>query len=164
AFDCSDFINAENKFIHQHIANTNNIAEVESHFKALMSEYGGAQRNYEKLQTILLELTAYLEGKNPLTISSKTQVKKLYKCWDMLICDCYLCKTMIESINNIGSRGGAVVFKGGKVVGEATEFKKKITVTSKNGVAFVDRKPIPTPNNNFETILNKEITNKSQTN
>ncbi|MEG1963555.1 MAG: FAD-binding protein [Clostridia bacterium] len=164
AFDCSDFINAENKFIHQHIANTNNIAEVESHFKALMSEYGGAQRNYEKLQTILLELTAYLEGKNPLTISSKTQVKKLYKCWDMLICDCYLCKTMIESINNIGSRGGAVVFKGGKVVGEATEFKKKITVTSKNGVAFVDRKPIPTPNNNFETILNKGITNKSQTN
>ncbi|MEG1608230.1 MAG: FAD-binding protein, partial [Clostridia bacterium] len=68
-FDFSDYIATENKFIEQHMACDSNIAQVESHFKALMSEFGGAQRNYEKLQSIVAELQGYLDGKSQLMIS-----------------------------------------------------------------------------------------------
>ncbi|MEG2561685.1 MAG: FAD-binding protein [Clostridia bacterium] len=165
-FDFDFFVAKERAFVDSHIADVDNLAEVTKHFQALMSQYGGASRDCEKLQIMLAELQEYIDGKKPLTIADKKDIKKLYKCWDMLICDYFLCKTMIESIARVGSRGGSVSYMNGKIVQEEKKYREMITLTDKNGIMFVERRPIPSPNNNFEMILNdtkkENITNDKQ--
>lgn len=121
-----------------------------------MSDCAGIYRDYEKIKALLPELENVRDNYSELvTIADEGQTSEFYSFRLTVLSMISLCRTVISSIDTIGSRGGCICFRNGKRAAENTEYRKYITVTRADEVVFVPADEIPNEQFNFEKLLRK---------
>lgn len=140
------------------IGEKSNLSQISSEFAVRMSDFAGVYREYEKVSELLddlrdLEKNYYSRA----VISDASEIPEFFRLRQTVISQRALCETIKTSIENIGSRGGCICIRSGKIVTEKKKFRKYITVTSADGVSFDPVDNIPDEKNVFEKLLKGSV-------
>lgn len=123
-------------------------------FSEKMSDCAGVYRSYEKVCELLPELENFYNNfYKSVTVENENSFAEFFCFRHTVLSMISLCRTIVSSIENIGSRGGCICFKNGDVVSENTQYRKYITVTHGKDVAYIQRDEIPCEEFVFEKLL-----------
>lgn len=120
-------------------------------YSVKLSRVAAYKRVYEDVIGLCADIKVQ-ESKKVYTLKDNTyrEISRLYKYKDNLLGQKALCQTILHMISNVGSRGGAVSYKEGKVVEENAHYRKLATITQGDSVAFESLRPAPNTEFNFE--------------
>ena len=122
-----------------------------------MSDYAGVMRDYEKVKELSEELDSLIENfYKKVTVPDSSYINDFFRFRLTLLSQSAMCRTILGSIDTIGSRGGCICFKKGKRLSENAEYRKYITVTAQNEVRFEPVDSIPNEKVVFEKLLKVE--------
>lgn len=120
-------------------------------FSKDMSDYAAHCRIDEKISILYKKLLKQAElCYYKISKDNYNEVRKLYKYKDNITFQLCLCKAMLDALPIVGSRGGAVYYKNGRLIEENIEYRKKAVVTINGETSFVDLRPAPDLEYNFE--------------
>ena len=123
-------------------------------FSLKMSDCAGIYRDYEKVTALLNELKALKDSfYEKVTVPDSSCAGEFYRFRLTVLSMISMCRTVLASIEKIGSRGGCICFKNGQRIPENEEYRKYITVTDGDKVSFVRTDGIPDEKAVFEKLL-----------
>lgn len=130
---------------------------LEKEYRLKMSDCAGVFRNYEEIRMLLPELEA-LDGAfyDKVTVENDSRAGDFFRFRLGVKAMAALCRTILASADTVGSRGGSICTKNGKILPEKEEYGKYITVTAACGVEFVPVTPVPDEHTVFEKLLKGE--------
>ena len=129
-------------------------------FSLFMSDCAGVYRNYEKIKELLAELEMLKRNfYDYVTVPDLSFTGEFYSFRLTVLSMIALCRTILSSIDTIGSRGGSISFKNGERIPENTDYRDFITVTKGKDITYVPADEIPTESFVFEKLL-RETKNK----
>lgn len=130
---------------------------LKSELSEKMSDCAGVYRDYEKVRSLLDELTE-LSGNfaEAVTVPDASRAGDYYRFRSTVLSQRALCATVLASIVTAGSRGGCVCYKDGVPVPENREYRNFVTVTENYEVKFVPVDRIPDEKPVFEKLLKGE--------
>ena len=145
----NDAKQCEIDYIHRCI----NFAETKQvDFSLDMSKYAGHCRTHEDIALLYETICRQYDNAFFKIESDDYQhVTGLYRYKDALTFQRQLCKTMLDVLPVVGSRGGAVYYKDGAEVKENDAYRQKAIVTLNGETTFEDLRPMPELGYNFET-------------
>lgn len=134
----------------------NNASELQKKYSLLMSDTAAIYRNIERTEILLNELISLDEDYFSLvTVRDETEYEVFYSFRLTLKSMISLCRTVIFSAKNAGSRGGSICMINGEIIPENTEYRGYITVTQNDRVTFEKVTDIPDEKIAFEKLLKK---------
>lgn len=134
--------------------------------QGIMTDYFAFKRDIDAMEKIL---PSYYHAYHNLTKRNRwerlTEIPSIFKNRDMLITQIAFSESILYSGACAGSRGGALVFKGGKELPENTDYHSiKIQTTYADGKVTMTQRPIrPIPSQRdlwFEKVWRKHLENK----
>lgn len=130
---------------------------LEKEYRLKMSDCAGVFRNYEEIKTLLPELEA-LDGAfyDKVTVENESRAGDFFRFRLGVKAMAALCRTILASADTVGSRGGSICTKNGKILPENEEYRKTVTVTSAQRVEFIPVSPVPDEHTVFEKLLKGE--------
>lgn len=138
------------------VSDKSNIDETDLYFARRMSLCAGAKRTYEQLAPLTCELEELAEDfYGRVTVSSEEEYGKFFALYHTTLARLALCRTELASLEKIGSRGGCICIRDGKIIPENEEYRAFLTVTSADGVSFERVDEIPATDCVFENLLKK---------
>jgi len=136
------------------ISDTPTLEEYKKYFALKMSDCAGIYRDYEKTKNLLEELENFEKDFfEKVSVPDNSFIGEFYGFQLTLFSMISLCRTVLDSIEKIGSRGGCICFKNGKKVSEKKEYRKLITVTEKDTIKYLPADEIPQEKIVFEKLL-----------
>lgn len=141
-----NLIEGYNSNFQSFVAEDENFSEV----PMLMSKYAGISREYEKIVEIL-QLINQIKKQG---VKAKSYLRKV-KAKDMLLCCEALCKNIVESMGDCGSRGGSECYKNGVFLQENEHYRNYLNVFDGKSVEWVDCPKVPEYKAWFEVEYNK---------
>lgn len=136
------------------ISDTPTLDEPKKEFFLKMSDCAGIYRDYEKVSTLLNELEALKDSfYEKVTVPDSSCAGEFYRFRLTVLSMISMCRTVLASIEKIGSRGGCICFKDGQRIPENEEYRKYVTVTDGGKVSFVRTDGIPDEKAVFEKLL-----------
>lgn len=139
------------------ISDSPTLEKYKKEFSLKMSDCAGIIRDYEKTEKLLSELENLKNNfYNKVTVADLSYAGEFFTFRLTVLSMISMCRTCLDSIEKIGSRGGCICFKNGEYVSENSEYRKFITVTCKNSVKYVPTDEIPREIPVFEKLLNRE--------
>lgn len=125
-----------------------------SYFASRMSLYCGAVRDLSEIKRLERELGTLLEDFSArVTVGKDDDPAGFFRFRSAARASLDLCRTVLFSAENAGSRGGCVCVKDGETLPEKTEFRKYLTVTAPDKVYAAPADPIPEETPVFEELL-----------
>ena len=126
-------------------------AAPQTDFAGEMSRCAANCRIYEEIAALYERLTRQMAAKYYAAAdNSFSSIRRLYKYKDNLTAQTALCKTFLHALPVSGSRGGAIFYRGGKIVPENRRYREKAIETAGDAVTFADLRPAPDTSYNFE--------------
>ena len=133
------------------------LKKLKADFSLKMSVCAGILRDYNSIADLLAELeNLKRDFFNCVTVEATTDAGDFYSFRLTVLSMIALCRTELDSIEKIGSRGGCICFKDGKRVPENIGYRKFITVTGTDRIFYKPADEIPDEKPVFEKLL-KEI-------
>lgn len=122
-------------------------------FSKETSLFAGAFRNLEEIERIYKETDEKYSQKYYLLPSNGYEaVKRLYKYRDELNSQRLVCKTLLETLPETGSRGGAICYKRGELLPENKKYRNFCVHTENDGVSFAPLREAPNGEKSFEVV------------
>lgn len=132
------------------------LEKLKKEYSLRMSDCAGMYRDYEKVKVFLSELEELREKFYELaTVSDISYAGEFFGFRLTVLSMISMCRTVLDSMEKAGSRGGCICFRDGRQLPENTEYRKYITVTSENGVSYVPVDEIPQEKAVFEKLLRR---------
>lgn len=126
-------------------------------FSLKMSDCTGIIRDSEKIKELIAELENLKDNfYEKVTVPDASSAGEFFTFRLTVLSMLSLCRTCLDSIEKIGSRGGCICFKNGERVPENKEYRKYITVTHGDEVKYVPADEIPQEKIVFEKLLRAE--------
>lgn len=126
-------------------------AAPQTDFAGEMSRCASHCRVYEEIAALYERLTRQMAAKYyAAPDGSFGSIRRLYKYRDNLTAQTALCRTFLHALPVTGSRGGAIFYRGGKIVPEDCKCREKAIVTAEDAVTFENLRPAPDTSYNFE--------------
>ncbi len=126
-------------------------AAPQTDFAGEMSRCASHCRVYEEIAALYERLARQAAARYyAVPDGSFDSIRRLYRYRDTLTAQTALCRTFLHALPATGSRGGAVFYRGGKIVPEDRRFREKAIETAGDAVAFEDLRPAPDTSYNFE--------------
>lgn len=121
-----------------------------------MSNYAAFWRNFEQIEQLDEKLQEQLEKQYyHLHSQDYKGIRELYKYKDNLTAQSALCRSLLQVMTEVGSRGGAICYKDGKMLSENTLYREMAIHTKDGNVSYVPLRAIPDLRYTFETIWNE---------
>lgn len=142
------------------------IREYRKKMQSIMTDYFAFKRDIDTMEKTLPSFyDAYANLSKENQWERLTEIPALFKNRDMLITQMAYAESILHSGVHAGSRGGALVFKGGNEVPENTDYRNiKIQTTYNNGQISMTQRPIrPIPMERdlwFERVWRKHLEDK----
>ena len=142
------------------------IREYRKKMQSIMTDYFAFKRDIDTMEKTLPSFyDAYANQSKENQWERLTEIPALFKNRDMLITQMAYAESILHSGVHAGSRGGALVFKGGNEVPENTDYRNiKIQTTYNNGQISMTQRPIrPIPMERdlwFERVWRKHLEDK----
>lgn len=136
------------------ISDNPTIENVRNEFTLKMSDCAGIIRESEKINKLISELKTLKDNfYEKVTVSDTSQTGEFFTFRLTVLSMLSMCRTCLDSIEKIGSRGGCICFKNGEYVPENSEYRKFITVTCADKIKYVPTDKIPQEHTVFEKLL-----------
>ena len=142
------------------------IREYRKKTQSIMTDYFAFKRDIDTMEkTLPIFYDAYANLSKENQWERLTEIPALFKNRDMLITQMAYAESILHSGVHAGSRGGALVFKGGNELPENTDYRNiKIQTTYNNGQVSMTQRPIrPIPVERdlwFERVWRKHLEDK----
>lgn len=136
------------------ISERSTLGILKNELQCQMSDCAGIYRDYEKIRDLISVLEDLHQNYyKRVTVKSESFASDFFSFRLTIISMIALCRTILSSIENVGSRGGSVCFKCGKRLEENIEYRKYITVTNENEIYYILADEIPNEKVVFEELL-----------
>ena len=118
-----------------------------------MSLYAGAFRILDEIAPLHEKVKAQMEKEvYHLPSLAHKDVKKLYRYKNTLHAQEAFLRTLLETAEKTGSRGGSLCKQNGEILKENESYRKFVIRTTQTEVSFVPVRPLPDTTYNFETV------------
>lgn len=150
-----DFSQAEEEALPVPVISDNpTLEKLKKEFSLKMSDCAGIIRDYEKIKKLLSELEDLRDNfRERVTVSDEPSAGEFFTFRLTVLSMISMCRTCLDSIEKIGSRGGCICFRNGERVPENEEYRKYITVTCGEEIKYVPADEIPDEKIVFEKLL-----------